>query len=158
MRSMMWSIGLATGAMYLLCLLLKPMTGEVNARFLSAGVIIAVNFIGVESLRWREGFEVDRLLTPARLIYFAASVWVSPTITQLLLRPEPGAPDWLPGIAPHIVSIAVNFPVVLLAYLLGRLSFTTDEIRAADRRMFERLQGLIERIFEQLWGRPSSRR
>jgi hypothetical protein len=31
-------VGFPTGAMYLLCLLLKPMTGEVNARFLSAGV------------------------------------------------------------------------------------------------------------------------
>lgn len=158
MRSVMWSIGLATGALYALCLLLTPMTGAVNARFLSAGVIIAVNFIGIEGLRWREGFGVDRLLTPARLIYFAASIWLSPTVTNLLLHTEPGAPHWLSGIAPNIVSIAVNFPLILLAYLLGRLSFTADEIRAADRRIFERFQGLIERIFEQLWGRPSSRR
>jgi hypothetical protein len=31
-------VGFPAGAMYLLCLLLKPMTGEVNARSLSAGV------------------------------------------------------------------------------------------------------------------------
>jgi hypothetical protein len=158
MRSMMWCVGLATGAMYLLCLLLKPMTGEVNARFLSAGAIIALNFICIESLRWQDGFEVDRVLAPARLVYFAASIWVLPTITHLLLQTAPGAPDWLPAIAPHVVSIAVSFPVALLAHLLGRLSFTTDEIRAADRRIFQRLRGLplLERIFEQP-GRPSSR-
>jgi hypothetical protein len=68
--------------MYLLCLLLKPMTGEVNARLLSAGVIVAVNFIAIESLRSQAGFGVDRLLTPARLIYFAASVLVLPA-TQI---------------------------------------------------------------------------
>jgi hypothetical protein len=112
----MWWVGFPTGAMYLLCLLLKPMTGEVNARFLSAGVIVAVNFIGIESLRSQAGFGVDRLLTPARLIYFAASIWVLPAITDLLLQIEPGAPDWLPAIAPHVVSIAVSFPVVLLAH------------------------------------------
>jgi hypothetical protein len=53
-----------------------------------------------------------------------------------LLQIEPGAPDWPPAIAPHVVSIAVSFPVVLLAHLLSRLSFTTDAIRAADRRIF----------------------
>jgi hypothetical protein len=89
----MWWVGFPTGAMYLLCLLLKPMTGDVNARFLSAGVNVAVNFIGIESLRSQAGFGVDRLLTPARLIYLAASVWVLPAITDLLLQIEPGAPD-----------------------------------------------------------------
>ena len=162
MRSVMWWVGLPTGAMYLLCLLLKPMTGEVNARFLSAGVIIAVNYIAIESLRAQDKFEVDRLLTPARLIYFAASVWLTPTITDLLLRIEPGAPAWLPAIAPHVVSILVGFPVVLFAHLLSRLSFTADEIRAANRRIFrifERPQGLtlMEHIIEQLWGQPRPR-
>jgi hypothetical protein len=99
-------------------------------------LIIAVNFIGIESLRSQVGFGVDRLPAPARLIYFAASVLVLPATQDLLLQIEPGAPDWPPAIAPHVVSIAVSFPVVLLAHLLSRLSFTTDAIRAADRRIF----------------------
>jgi hypothetical protein len=99
-------------------------------------LITAVNFIGIESLRSQVGFGVDRLPAPARLIYLAASVLVVTSHADRLLQIEPGAPDWPPAIAPHVVSIAMSFPVVLLAHLLSRLSFTTDAIRAADRRIF----------------------
>jgi hypothetical protein len=99
-------------------------------------LIIAVNFIGIESLRSQVGFGGDRLPAPARLIYFAASVLVLPATQICCCRLSRERPIGRRRSRHTSFPSQVSFPVVLLAHLLSRLSFTTDAIRAADRRIF----------------------
>jgi hypothetical protein len=123
----------SVGAALILCrLALEPFAGEVNAAFLSTGIAIAFTLLWIELYRRRDPSEVDRLVDPARTIYFTVLLLVAPMIAHPLVHTEPGAPDWLRALAYPVVLATVLFLEFVLAHLLCRISFSAAE-RAGDQ-------------------------
>jgi hypothetical protein len=136
---MLWSVSAALVAL-VLRLLFEPITGETNAALLSAGVVVACNLSWVELCRLRDDLDVDRLLLPAQTIYAVVLVPVTPTIANLMLQIQPGAPPWLRVIAYPAVYATVLFLLIVFSYLLCRISFSAAEMRESGRRRRERAQ------------------
>lgn len=160
MRTTIWAVGAVAVTQALLSLVLKPFTGELTAALLSAAVVIGFTLIVVDALRGGDELEIDQLLGRVRLIYIVALVLPVPNIIHLILQIPPDAPAWPSKIGYEVVLLTIALAIAGVMHLLCRLSFSAAEMRAADRRTFERLQGLtfMEKITEQLWGRPGSRR
>jgi hypothetical protein len=164
MRATIWAVGRTALCLVLFSLLLKPFTGELNAALLSAAAVIGINLPVFDTLRGRDEFDLNELIDRARSIYIIALVWPiswpTPNIADLMIRTPPGTPAWLSTIGYYFVLLMTALPMAGVMHLLCRVSFSADEIRAANRRNFERIQGLtvMEKITEQLWGGPSSRR
>jgi hypothetical protein len=160
MRTTIWAVGITALTLALLSSVLRPFTGELNAALLPAAVVVGFILIVVDILRGQDELEIDQLLVRARLVYVTALAWPISQIAHLILQIPPGQPAWLSKVGYEVVLMMIALAMPGVVHLLCRLSFNAAEIRTADRRTFERLQGLtfMEKVLEQLWGGPGSRR
>ncbi len=136
---LLWLIS-ATVPMFLLRLLLEPLTGVSNAAFLAAGVVIASNLLWIEYCRIRDWFETDRLVYAAQLTNIVVLVSLTSTIAHLLVNTQAAAPAWQHMIAYPVVFAIVSLLLVTIALLLCRFSFSAAEMRDAERRRREATQ------------------
>jgi hypothetical protein len=84
-----------------------------------------------------ERFETDRLMDAAQLTYGVVLYSLVPTIAHLLVTVQAAAPAWQRMIAYPVVFVVVSIPVVTIALLLCRLSFSAAEMRDGNRRRHE---------------------
>jgi hypothetical protein len=132
--NMLWCVS-AVVPMVLLRLLLEPLTGEPSAAFLAAGVIISSNLLWTEHCRVQAWFETDRLRDAAVVTYSAVLSPLLPTITQLLVNTRTAAPAWQHLIAYPVVYLILSVPLVTIALLLCRFSFSAAEMRDMGRHL-----------------------
>jgi hypothetical protein len=144
MRLMILWTGLTAVAVLLLRFLLDPFNGEVVGAFLSTGLVIAgiLSFVELWRIMGNE-FEVDRVLLPAQTSYWLALLQLTPVIAHLMVPAATSVAPWLRLAAYLVIFLTVGALLFSCSYLLCRISFRAEEMRASFRRRRERAQRTV---------------